>query len=202
MIRRHRRGIFGAGVVVVLAAFISVWALPNVAGAAFVSVRAIVSPTLASGGPTVVVGGERAVQASAVNIAVEIDNGYPLSVVLGTGPTPYQAAVYRRDNAGHLTRVWQVGSGDPTVEEGSDSPVGGGPSGGAVVVPPGSSRHSITDASTTFALSSAGDRSPGPGVYYVRVWAYGIGSSLVPMALDGGVDPLGTPSELPVAPAV
>ena len=184
----------------ILALAVPVWALPNVAGPAFVRVRAVVSPRVAASGPVVAVGASPAVRAGSVGIAVELDNWYPLSVVLGAGPHPFQTAVYRRDETGHLTRVWQMATGDPVVEEGSDSPVGGGPSGGAAVVPSGISRHSITSGTNELTLAALAVSGPGIGVYYVRVWAYGIGSPLLPMALDGSVDPLGPPSELPSPP--
>jgi hypothetical protein len=93
-----------------------------------------------------------------------------------------------------------MATGDPTIEEGSDSPVGGGPSGAAAVVPPGISLHDITDATNELALSGLSGAGADVGVYYIRVWAYGIGSPLLPFALDGGVDPLGPPSKLPSAP--
>jgi hypothetical protein len=176
---------------------VPVWALPNVAGPAFVRVRAVASPRISTSGPIVAIGAAPAVRAGSVAISVELDNLYPLSVVLGAGPHPFQTAVYRHDATGHLIRVWQLGTGDPNIEEGSDSPVGGGPAGAAVVVPSGISRHVITDRTNELSLAGLAEPGSGIGVYYIRVWAYGIGSPLLPMALDGAVDPLGAPSELP-----
>jgi hypothetical protein len=196
----RRRSILAVVVVAGLVAFTAAWAVPNMAGSAFVQVRAVVTAKTATVGPIVVIGGKPAVQASAVDVAVEINNGYPLGVVLGTGATAFQAAAYRRDDAGKLIRVWRIGAGDATVEEGSDSPVGGGPADAAVVVPPGLTRRSITDGSTPFSFVDATGTALPPGFYYLRVWAYGIGSPLVPLALGGGTDPLGPPADLPASP--
>jgi hypothetical protein len=197
MIRRRWRLFAIAAAVAIAAVAVPVWALPNVAGPAFVRVRAVVTPRLSPSGPIVAVGAAPAVRAGSVGISVELDNWYPLSVVLGADPHPFQTAVYRHDATGHLVRVWQLGTGDPNIEEGSDSPVGGGPAGGAAVVPSGISRHAITDGSSELSLAGLAGPGSGIGVYYVRVWAYGIGSPLLPMALDGAVDPLGPPSDLP-----
>lgn len=208
--RAHRALPFGAGrrrtlltlvLVAGMVAFTAAWIVPNVAGAAFVQVRAVVTARPAASGPTIVIGGGSAISATALDISVEIENHYPLGVVLGTGPAAYQAAAYRRDDSGKLIRVWQIGSGDAVVEEGSDSPVGGGPSDAAVVVPPGRSNHAITAAATPFRLVDVTGASLTSGVYYLRVWAYGIGSPLVPLALSGGMDPLGPPTDLPAPPA-
>jgi hypothetical protein len=198
--RRFRRPILALIIVAGVVAFTVVWALPNVAGSTFVQVRAVVTARAAGSGPTVVIAGDPAVQASGVDISVEVDNRYPLSVVLGTSPTAFRAAAYLRDDTGKLTLAWQTGVGDPTAEEGSDSPVGGGPTDGAVVVPTGVTRHVITDGSQSFSLVDATGAPMSAGVYYLKVWAYGIGSPLVPMALSGGTDPLGPPADLPPPP--
>jgi hypothetical protein len=185
--------ILGAMVV----AFTLAWALPNMAGPAFVQVRAVIAARVAPVGPTVMIGGGAAVRANAIEVSVETNNRYPLPVVVGTGRTAYQAAAYRRDVNGHLTRVWQMGVNDPALEEGSDSPVGGPSGNAAAVVPSGVSRHQITTSATSFGLTDASGVPLQPGVYYLRVWAYGIASPLVPIALDNAVDPLGPPADLP-----
>jgi hypothetical protein len=178
-------------------AFTAAWALPNMAGPAFVQVRAVIAARAAPGGPTVTIGGGAAVQANAIDVSVETNNHYPLPVVVGTGRNAYQAAAYRRDVNGHLTRVWQVAANDPALEEGSDSPVGGPSGNTAAVVPSGVSRHQITGPATSFGLTDASGVPLPAGVYYLRVWAYGIGSPLVPVALDNAVDPLGPPTDVP-----
>ncbi len=61
---RARRAILAIVIVVGVVAFTVAWALPNVAGSAFVQVRAVVTAEAATSGPTVVIGGDRAVQAS------------------------------------------------------------------------------------------------------------------------------------------
>jgi hypothetical protein len=198
---RGGRAVLVAGAVAGLAAFIGVWALPNMAGASFVQVRAVVTAKGVGTGPTVVIGGNPAVQSTAVDVSVEIDNRYPLGVVLGTGATAFKAAAYRRDDTGALIRVWQIGVGDANVEEGSDSPVGGGPADAAVVVPSGLTRHSLTAGATPFSFVDATGTTLSAGVYYLRVWAYGIGSPLVPLALGGATDPLGPPTVLPAPPS-
>ena len=198
--RRFRRAILTLVIVAGVVVFTVAWALPNVAGSTFVQVRAVVTARAASSGPTVVIAGDPAVQASGVDISVEVDNRYPLSVVLGTSPTVFRAAAYLRNDTGKLTLAWQTGVGDATAEEGSDSPVGGGPTDGAVVVPSGVTRHVITDGSQSFSLVDATGAPMSSGVYYLKVWAYGIGSPLVPMALSGGTDPLGPPADLPPPP--
>ena len=169
--RGGRAVLLVAGVLLVVA-FVTVWALPNIAGR---------SP----------------IQAGALDIGVEIVNHYPLDVVVGTSGPAFQAVVYRRDGGGQLTRVWQTSVDDPALEEGSDSPVGGGSTSGAAVVPTGASRHDLTGTTAGFSLTDAAGAPLGPGVYYLRVWAYGVASVLVPIALDGGIDPLGPPTDLP-----
>lgn len=196
---RGRLGRLSIAVVAALtiAAFVGAWALPNMAGPFFVQVSALVAPRAASSGPTVTVAGRAPTQASALDVGVEVVNHYPLSVVLGTGRTAFQAAVYQRDATGHLVRVWQASVNDPALEEGSDSPAGGGSAGGAATIPSGTSRHDLTGSTTGFSLVATTGTPLPAGVYYLRVWAYGIGSQLVPVALDGGIDPLGTPTDLP-----
>jgi hypothetical protein len=178
-----------------VAAFTTVWALPNIAGRFFVQVHALARAVPAANGPTVILGGDAPVQARAVEISLEIDNGYPLAVVLDTSPTPYHASVYHRENTGHLARVWEFRVGDPALEEGSDSPMGGATS-GAVVVPSGVTRIDVATGTAAFGLvGSTGSPLPA-GVYYLRVWAYGIGSPMIPMSIDEA-GPLPTPAALP-----
>lgn len=198
---RRGRAVLAIAVVAGLAVFTAVWALPNMAGASFVQVRAVVTAKGVGAGPTVVIGGNPAVQSTAVDVSVEIDNRYPLGVVLGTGAVAFKAAAYRRDDTGSLVRVWQLGVGDANVEEGSDSPVGGGPADAAVVVPSGLTRHPLTAGATPFSLVDATGTALSTGVYYLRVWAYGIGSPLVPLAVGGATDPLGPPTVLPAPPS-
>jgi hypothetical protein len=180
-----------------LAIFAFGWALPNVAGSMFVSVRAVVTPIAADTGPTVIVSSGDAIQARALSLDVEVTNGYPLGVVLGTDPIAYVGAIYAHDSGGQLSRVWRSGLGDPAIEEGSDSPVGGGTAGGAIVVPPGSTRHQVAGGASAFSLTDAAGAPLPAGVYYVRVWAYGIASPLVPFFVDVSSDPLGPPTSLP-----
>jgi hypothetical protein len=178
-------------------AFVAVWALPNMAGPAFVEVSALVAPRASASGPTITIAGLAPVQATALDVGVEIVNRYPLGVVVGVSGPAYQAVVYRREQNGQLARVWQTTADDPALEEGSDSPVGGGSAGNAAVVPSGASRHDLTGSTAGFSLVDATGAPLAAGVYYLRVWAYGIASGLVPIALDGGVDPLGPPAGLP-----
>ncbi len=185
---------------VAVGAFVGVWVLPNVAGPIFLQVRALAAPRLSTTGPTISIEGGAPVHASALDVGVEVTNRYPLSVVVGTGAIAYKAAVYRHDAGGQVTRVWQSGVGDPALEEGSNSPAGGGSASGAAVVTAGTSRHDITGSATPFALTDSSGQPLPAGVYYLQVWAYGIGSGPVPISIDDGSDPLGPPSNLP-APA-
>jgi hypothetical protein len=191
---RFGQAVAVAGMAILVAAFVLVWALPNVAGPEFVEVRALVAPRASDTGPTIVIGGLAPSRAAALDVGVEVVNHYPLQVVVGTDGAAFQAVVYRRDGAGKLVRVWQTSTDDPVLEEGSDSPVGGGTSAGAAQVPTGTSRHDLTGSTAGFSLIDATGNPLAAGVYYLRVWAYGIASPLVPMALNGGVDPLGPPS--------
>jgi hypothetical protein len=177
------------------------WALPNVAGPAFVQVRAIATARTGSAiGASVSIAGASEIPAGALNVSVELENRYPLAVVLGTSPTAFQAALYRHDGTGKWTMVWHASAGDPALEQVSDSPVGGGSAGGAASVPSGISRHAIADGSTAFPLVDARGLSISPGVYYLRVWGYGVGSPLVAVVVGGATDPSGTPTDLPPAP--
>jgi hypothetical protein len=197
---RAGRALLAALTALLAVSFVGVWALPNMAGSAFVSVRALVATQSSTTGPTVTIAGLAPAQASAIDVGVEVVNHYPLDVVVGTDGSAFQAAVYRRDAGGKLTRVWQVSLDDPVLEEGSDSPVGGGSASGAAVIATGATRHDISGSTSSFSLVDSTGTPLAAGVYYLRVWAYGIASSLVPIALDGGVDPLGPPADLP-APA-
>jgi hypothetical protein len=194
-----RAGLVGLAILLALG-FLGGWVLPNVAGPTFLQVRALAAPRMSATGPTVVVDGRTPVRASSIDVGLEVVNRYPLSVVVGTGIDSYQAAAYHRDANGHLAMVWQLGVNDPTLEEGSDSPAGGGPGSGAAVIPSGTSRHNLSGSSTPFSLTNAAGKPLAAGVYYLRVWAYGIGSGLVPISIDGGVDALGTPQDPPAPP--
>jgi hypothetical protein len=177
------------------------WALPNIAGPAFVRVRAVASAAANSGdGTAVAIGSAPSVRATSVNVTVELENRYPLAVVLGADPIAFKAAVYSHDASGRWILAWQAGAGDAAVEEGSDSPIGGGSASGAAAVPSGLSRHSIASGTAAFSLVDARGLSIGPGVYYLRVWGYGIGSPLLALNVGGGTDPWGPPRDLPPAP--
>ena len=185
-----RRRFIAAGLAVAaLIAFSGVWALPNVFGGMFVHVRAVVTPvdstTASASGLSVTLASGRTVRADRLELAVEVDNSNPLSVVLGSDPVAYSAAVFARASGdGSLVRIWQSDAGDASMEEGSDSPVGGGSAKGAVVVPPGSSRHVVAEGDGAFVLLRPQGQSVASGIYYVRVWAYGIASPLVPVSID------------------
>jgi hypothetical protein len=161
------------------------WALPNVAGAMFVHVRAVVTPVGSTSGPQVTVASGQPVQAGSIAVSVEVENSYPLTVVIGADPVAYTASIYARGSDGKLGLIWHTGSGDAVAEEGSDSPVGGGSAQGAVSVPPGVTRHDVATGSDAFGLIRP-TGSIASGIYYVRVWAYGIASPLVPISIDGG----------------
>jgi hypothetical protein len=193
---RARRTAALVALAAAVAAFTIVWALPNIAGPFFVQVHALARAVPAANGPSVILGGDAPIRARSVEISVEIDNGYPLAVVLDTSPTPYQAAVYHRENTGHLARVWESRVGDPTLEEGSDSPAGGN-TGGAVVVPSGVTRIDVATGAAAFGLVGLTGSALPAGVYYLRVWAYGIGSPMIPMSIGEADDPLPTPATLP-----
>jgi hypothetical protein len=185
----------------VVVAFVAGWALPNIAGPAFVQVRAVATVRTGTGdGPTVAIGGQTTMRSGALNVTVELTNLYPLAVVLGASPTAFKAAIYRHDGTTQWTLVWHQGAADPIVEEGSDSPVGGGSAGGAASVPSGITRHQIANGSTAFPLVDARGLSISPGVYYLRVWGYGIGSPLVSVAIGGATDASGIPADLPAEP--
>jgi hypothetical protein len=189
---RARRATLIGGLAALLVVFVAVWVLPNVAGPAFVEVRVLVAARASTAGPVVTVGSVAPGRASALDVGVEVVNHYPLGVVVGTNGSSFQATAYRRGDTGKLTSVWHTSVDDPALEEGSDSPVGGGSSAGAAAVPSGVTRHDLTRSSTGFSLVDATGAPLATGVYYLRVWAYGIASPLVPIAIDDGPDPLGT----------
>jgi hypothetical protein len=168
-----------------LAAFVAVWAIPNVMGAAFVDVRAVAVAHASAGGPMTAISGSPAVAADRVEVSVEVVNNYPLSVVVGARGTgnDFQATVYRRDSGGHLTAIWRASESDPALEEGSDSPSGGISLDLAAVVAPGTARHLIAGGSSAFTLVGAAGALVAPGIYYLRVRAYGIGSPMVPISI-------------------
>jgi hypothetical protein len=184
---RSRGGRLALGVAtgIVLAAFVAVWAIPNVAGAAFVDVRAVAVAHASADGTMTAVGGSPAVAADRIDVSVEVVNNYPLSVVVGASSSgnDFRATVYRRDSGGRLTAVWHGSTSDPALEEGSDSPVGGSSSDVAALIAPGASRHLIAGGSSAFTLVGARGALVAPGIYYLRVSAYGIASPMVPISI-------------------
>ncbi len=199
----HSRTVRAAAILAVAAlvgGFVGGWALPNVAGAAFVSVRPIVEPVTATGGASVSVSGGTPVRATSLAIGIEVVNRYPLAVVVGSGRMSYQATLYTRDAGGRLVQVWAHGADDPALEEGSDSPdVGssGLPSNRAAVVAPGTHRLQVTAPDSVFPLTRAGAAK---AVYYLEVWAFGISGGPIAISVNGGTDPAGIPASLPQPP--
>ena len=175
--------LFGLALVGVVA-FSGLWAVPNVFGGMFVRVRAVVTPVPAAAGPSVTLASGQTIRAGQLELSADVENSYLLSVVLPSDPLAYTAAIYAHGTQGKLVKIWQSDSGDPVAEEGSDSPVGGGSAKGAVVVPPGTVRHPIAAGPSAFGLIRPAGASLASDVYYIRVWAYGIASPMVPLSID------------------
>jgi hypothetical protein len=183
MRRPPRLVVFGLALVGIVA-FSGLWAVPNVFGGMFVRVRAVVTPVPSAAGPSVTLASGQTVRAGQLEFSADVENSYLLSVVLPSDPVAYTAAIYAHSPSGSLVKIWQSDAGDPVAEEGSDSPVGGGSAKGAVVVPPGTARHSIASGASAFGLVRPAGAGIASDVYYVRVWAYGIASPMVPLSID------------------
>lgn len=181
-----RRRLLLGGLVIGLLVVVVGWGLPNIAGFMFVDVQAVVTADGDPGGVPVLIGAQPAVNARSIQIVAQIHNSYPLPVVLGSGTSAFQSEVFQRRPDGTLTRVWQTTAADPSVEEGSDSPMGGDGSQIATLVPSGTSSYQITDSTTRLELVDSAGRPLLSGQYFVRVWAYGIGSPLVPVDVGAG----------------
>lgn len=170
--------------VAVAVAVVAVVLLPNVAGSAFVEVRAVARPaeTSSSRAATVVVGDGPATRAGRLELEAQVSNRYPLPVVVGFRGPAFRAVIYSRPPDGVLERVWEASLDDAVLEEGSESPAGDSGS-RAAAIDPGSTTRPVATGQTAFRWRTHSGAALAPGFYFLRVWAYGIPSGLTPIAL-------------------
>ena len=161
-------------------------------GPAFVQVSALVAPRGSATGPTITVAGLAPVQATALDVGVEVVNRYPL---IGRRRHRRAGLPGRRLPArpdGQLAR----GLADERGRSGARGGLrltGRRRVGRAAPRSCRRARRATTSRARRpgFSLVDATGAPLAAGVYYLRVWAYGIASALVPIALDAGADPLG-----------
>ena len=93
---RFRVGLaVAAAAVAILAIAVPLWALPNIAGPAFVRVRAVVSPTIAANGTEVAVGANPTVRASTLGIAVDSNGVVWAALAVASGAASPKPAARR-----------------------------------------------------------------------------------------------------------
>ncbi|MDQ3871420.1 MAG: hypothetical protein M3301_07390 [Chloroflexota bacterium] len=168
----------------IAAAFTFAVLLPNVAGSAFVQVRAVARPEGSSSAraATVIVGDGPATRAARLELDAHVTNRYPLPVVVGFRGPALRATIYLRKEDGSLEGVWQTTLEEAALEEGSDSPADGGAS-RAAPLDPGSTTKAVATGDTAFRWESRTGARLGTGLYFLRVWAYGIPSALTPLSI-------------------
>ena len=151
------------------------WAVPNIAGAAFVSVRAVVVPidgaAASSPGPRIRLA-DGSVRAGGVRIDLELTNRYPMPVVVAFRGPAFDAWLQAPGGGAAGAAAWQSAVDDPRLEQDVDSP-GGSSSTRVVVIQPGSHVVSMTPDGATLD-PSASPALTAPATYRLGVSAYGI----------------------------
>lgn len=166
-------GLLVAGVVIVG------WATPNIAGDAFVSVRAVVVPlpgasAAAAGGSGLGLADGAAAPSDRVRIDIEITNRYPLPVVVTFQGPAFDARLWPPSSTGLASApsvAWHASADDPELEQDVDSPAGGDAN-RVVRVQPGTRVVSMTSAATVDLSDLPAGATP--GTYSLAVSAYGI----------------------------
>jgi hypothetical protein len=156
-----------------------VWAVPTFAGAAFVSVRAIVVPLPGTGsGPSILLADGSIADTGRVRIDLEVTNRYPLPVVVGFLGSAFEARL-RPAGQPAASTVWRATADDRQLEQEEDSP-DAVTSTRVVLLEPGTRIVSMTASGATLDLSTA----PGviaPASYSLAASAYGIAAPDQPL---------------------
>ncbi len=174
MTDRARRRFIAAAVSVAIALVVVVWAVPTFGGRAFVEVRARVVPIAAEpvNGREIVLPDGSIAPTGRLRIEVEIVNRYALPVLIDFRGRAVRAALVDRDATGG-NPVWQGFEDDPALEQVDESPDGSGAA-RVILLAPGTTPLPVADPGLTLDL---GATTIDPGIYSLRVSAYGIDAS-------------------------
>lgn len=169
--RPLRRILLAAFLAIATLATVAVYLLPNVTAATFVTVQAVVT----CDGRTSAAGVAPAEPCSQrLEIAISIDESYPMPVTLGFAGDAFEAQLRATDRG---SPVWVAVADDPSLEQTSDSPTGAGDR--AAVVPSGTSRP---DLSRPLILDLTAAHIA-PGTYALTVRAYGVESTALDLRI-------------------
>lgn len=160
---------------IALAVAVVAWAVPTFGGRAFVEVRVRVVPIVgepATGRSIVLPDGSNA-DSARLRVVIEIQNHYPLPVLIDFRGPAFRATVIDRDSSGGPP-VWQASADDAAIEQGDESP-DGGDSPRVTLVAPGTTLLPISDPGMTVDVAAGTVFEP--GIYSLQVSAYGIAAS-------------------------
>jgi hypothetical protein len=172
---RTRAGIVVRSTVVAIGAavILGAWAIPTFAGRSFVEVRGrivAIGDQPAVGREVVLADGSVA-GSGQMRVDIEITNHYPLPVTIDFQGSAFQAGLVDR-NATGSEAVWQASAEDPVLEQADESPdAGAGPR--VIRLAPGTTVLTADG----LALDLAATSEVGPGIYSLRISAYGIAGS-------------------------
>jgi hypothetical protein len=160
------------------------WAVPNLAGSAFVDVRLVAAPV--PGKPSasqrhVVLDGGPSALAGAIMLTVRIHGGYPLPVVIRSTDPPLRVELRAQLEDGTSRTVWIVSGSAAELEQGGDSPDGQA-AGRAVLIRPGPRDLPIGPAGGIGLQDASGTDLPA-GRYVLQAWAFGIPSGGLQLTL-------------------
>lgn len=167
-----------------LAVAIGVWAIPNMAGRAFVDVRLIATPV--SGEPSsqrqIALGGAPPTLATALKLEIRIEGRYFLPVVVPTRSSPPLKVELRADlGDGQSASIWSVTGSAAELEDEGDSPDGPDAT-GLVLVRSGQLDLPIGPAEGV-ALADASSGPLAAGDYVLQAWAFGIPSATLSLVV-------------------
>jgi hypothetical protein len=181
---RERRRVGAALIGVALLAVGTVWAIPNLAGRAFVEVRLVAWPAAGEPGWSqrrILLGGGPATVAGAIRLAVRIEGRYPLPVVVEATDPPLRIELRAQGEDGASRTVWSVTGTAAALEEGADSP--DGPAvGKPVLIRPGELELPVGPA-LGVRLTDGADAGLAVGNYVLQAWAFGIPSGILQLTL-------------------
>ena len=181
---RERRRAGAALIGVALLAVATVWAIPNLAGRAFVEVRLVASPSAGEPGWSqrrILLGDGPATVAGAIRLAVRIEGRYLLPVVVEATDPPLRVELRAQLEDGTSRTVWIVSGSAAELEQGGDSP--DGPAAGrAVLVRPGPLDLPIGPAGGIGLQDASGGDLPA-GRYVLQAWAFDIPSGSLQLTL-------------------
>lgn len=171
---RRRRGALALVALVAGLLLLVVWGLPNVAGRRFVSVTtrvAVVGGT--QGDKELILPDGSKAPPGELRIVAEITNHYPLPVVVAFRGSAIEASLVDR-NVSKPPPIWRGSASDPAIESGDDSPDPG--PGRVVVIQPGTTLFPATPEAA-LVVDAAKVAELEPGIYGLRVSAYGVSAS-------------------------